>query len=413
MGDARNRLRSENYLFDSDRIGNLLAAAVDYTGGKVGYLIPLKGELLLPGIAFRHCGQPATEPLLAAELAPHEIFAISRAMTKYRAALDYATAHAAKSDTLTVADNSTNFCIVMATSGTMSFVLYVEVQPEDERLHEHTTKALKLFGLALLEALRCRADGNQDTTAGARELSLSHLHSELESKNKLVQNLDPCILSGLAESVAIEVNDPLSAVVAHASAGLEWLSQEPPKIDKARSSLRKIAASTFAAGRVISAYRSVADPNRLGVQNTELKELVGRALDLIGPEMRANNVTCQCDFSGESVVCVEAPQIEQAIVNLASVAISEMKNTEGPRELRLSAVRQGTHVQLSLSDTSLGIQPDAQDAIFDPTYTAKDGGRGIKLAIARTIAQLHGGSLDIARSDAAGTTMFLRLPVAR
>jgi C4-dicarboxylate-specific signal transduction histidine kinase len=151
----------------------------------------------------------------------------------------------------------------------------------------------------------------------------------------------------------------------------------------------------------------------LGHQHTELKDVIGRALDTVGSEMQANEIICKCDFSGETVVFVEPTQIEQAIVNLASVAVNAMKNTDGPRELRVSTALQGSHAVLSLSDSSAGIQADVRDAIFDPTYTEKEGGRGIRLAIARTIAQLHGGSLDIASSDAVGTTMFLRLPVAR
>ena len=415
MIDAHDRSKSIDYLSGSgdDRISGLLAAAVNFADGKLGYLIPLKGEVLLPGIAYRRCGQPAAEPILAAELAPHEMLAISRALTMYRAATDEVIEDKATSDTLAITDSSSNLCIVMATAKTKSFILYLERHREDEPFLRHTIEGIELFSLALLEALRNQADGRPGTPFGVGGLSASHPQSEPLSKNRLLTNLDPCFLSGIAESVAIEVNDPLSAVVAHASAGLEWLSQDPPKIEKARSSLRKIAASSFAAGRVISTYRSVADPSRLGHQHTELKDVIGRALDTVGSEMQANEIICKCDFSGETVVFVEPTQIEQAIVNLASVAVNAMKNTDGPRELRVSTALQGSHAVLSLSDSSAGIQADVRDAIFDPTYTEKEGGRGIRLAIARTIAQLHGGSLDIASSDAVGTTMFLRLPVAR
>jgi len=88
-----------------------------------------------------------------------------------------------------------------------------------------------------------------------------------------------------------------------------------------------------------------------------------------------------------------------------------MKKVQGPRRLNISSTMLDNELVISLSDSGQSIPLEARDAIFDPSYSSKQGGRGIKLAIARTIAQLHGGNLEIARSDDRGTTMLFKLPL--
>ena len=74
---------------------------------------------------------------------------------------------------------------------------------------------------------------------------------------------------------------------------------------------------------------------------------------------------------------------------------------------------------LSVSDSGPGIPPDAQPHIFERFYRADtartrrgaaDGGAGLGLALARWIADVHGGRLTLGRSSEAGTTFTAFLP---
>jgi diguanylate cyclase len=77
-------------------------------------------------------------------------------------------------------------------------------------------------------------------------------------------------------------------------------------------------------------------------------------------------------------------------------------------------------VEVSVTDTGVGIAPDALAAIFDPfaqtdlIRDTKRGGLGLGLSIAREIIQLHGGSLTVSSAGRdAGSSFFVRLPLER
>jgi signal transduction histidine kinase len=76
------------------------------------------------------------------------------------------------------------------------------------------------------------------------------------------------------------------------------------------------------------------------------------------------------------------------------------------------------HQHVRISDTGIGISPEALATVFEPfrrgdATTSRDKpGTGLGLAISRHLAELHGGSLDLDSEPGRGTTATLRLPIA-
>jgi signal transduction histidine kinase len=67
---------------------------------------------------------------------------------------------------------------------------------------------------------------------------------------------------------------------------------------------------------------------------------------------------------------------------------------------------------LEIGDTGTGILPSAQDSIFNPFFTTKDGGTGLGLAIAHKIIEDHGGSITFRSAPGVGTTFTILLAAA-
>ena len=68
---------------------------------------------------------------------------------------------------------------------------------------------------------------------------------------------------------------------------------------------------------------------------------------------------------------------------------------------------------LNIRDTGTGISSDIKDRIFDPFTTTKDGGAGLGLPIVLSVVEGHKGTIEIDGAPDNGTSVEVRLPLAR
>jgi PAS domain S-box-containing protein len=108
-------------------------------------------------------------------------------------------------------------------------------------------------------------------------------------------------------------------------------------------------------------------------------------------------------------------RLRQIVSNLVSNALKF--TAEG--EVRVSARQSAKGVAIEVSDTGIGIRPDALDKVFgsftqaDSSVTRLHGGTGLGLAICRELASLMGGELTVASELGRGTTFLFEAPLQR
>jgi two-component system OmpR family sensor kinase len=109
----------------------------------------------------------------------------------------------------------------------------------------------------------------------------------------------------------------------------------------------------------------------------------------------------------------DGERLRQVVGNLIENAV-KYSPTGGTVEVRVGAV-DGTHT-VSVSDEGPGIAAADQELIFEKfgRVAGEDAkpGTGLGLYIARSIAEAHGGTLDVASAPGQGATFTLRLPNA-
>jgi len=95
-------------------------------------------------------------------------------------------------------------------------------------------------------------------------------------------------------------------------------------------------------------------------------------------------------------------------MNLMLNGIEAMKDSGG--ELTVKSELQGSQIQLSVSDTGVGLPMEKTDQIFSAFFTTKPQGSGMGLTISGSIVESHGGRLWAVASDARGATFRFTLP---
>ena len=221
-------------------------------------------------------------------------------------------------------------------------------------------------------------------------------------------------LGQLAASIAHEVNQPLSAIMAYAMSGKRWLNRDVPETAEAITCLEQIAANGGRASEVIARVRALARNSQPQQRLISLGRLVEETAALLSLDLNANGVGLQLDIAPELPPVKGDPiQIQQVVMNLmlnAEQAMMELP--DDARTLCVKAVAEDGEVIVNVSDCGTGIQGDPE-ALFAPFFTTKPAGLGMGLSICRSIIERHGGRLLAANNPESGATFTFRLPAAR
>jgi len=129
------------------------------------------------------------------------------------------------------------------------------------------------------------------------------------------------------------------------------------------------------------------------------------------------NITLSSRIAPELPLRADEPLLRRMLLNLLDNAI---KYTPRDGNVSLVCKKEGAHYELSVTDTGEGIPKEMQGRVFerffrvDKARSREDGtlgGAGLGLPIARWIAEAHHGRLELTRSDTAGSTFSVTLPL--
>ena len=108
-------------------------------------------------------------------------------------------------------------------------------------------------------------------------------------------------------------------------------------------------------------------------------------------------------------VFVDRTLIARSLTNLVENALHAMP---GSGTLRVSAHNEGGAVHIRVSDTGVGMDPEALARAFEPYFSTKASGTGLGLPIAKRNVELSGGTIAISSERDHGTTVEIALPIA-
>jgi len=223
-------------------------------------------------------------------------------------------------------------------------------------------------------------------------------------------------LGELTASIAHEINQPLSAIVADANASLNWLATATPDLDSVREALDAIVKDGHRAADVIQRIRQLATKRGPEKGRVDVNDVIRDVVPLIDTELRGHEVSLRMDL-GPALPSILADRVElqQVLINFVMNGIEAMMCIDDrPRELEIrSRSYEGDYVLVAVEDTGVGIDESRVDQLFNAFFTTKPGGMGMGLSISRSIIERHGGRIWAAANPGHGATFHFALPGSR
>jgi len=256
-------------------------------------------------------------------------------------------------------------------------------------------------------AARVQLSGRRDEIGRAEvelDLMQADLRTALNSRARL---------AALGEAVA-KINHDLKNMLTSAQIASERLaalkdpkvSQALPRLERALDRAVKLASGVLAYGKT---QEAAPEP-----RPTPLAAAVEAAAE--EARLTERGMTLKCDIAATEQVSADPDQLHRILANLLRNAREAIEHDEGrkkPGRIAVTLARIEGSSLVRVSDNGPGVPERARERLFQPFATsARPDGAGLGLAIARELAQGHGGDPTLAVTGPGGSTFELRLPGA-
>ncbi len=222
-------------------------------------------------------------------------------------------------------------------------------------------------------------------------------------------------LGELAASIAHELNQPLSAIVANAQAARRLMKAVPPDLDEVADALDDITAAGIRAGDVISSMRGLLQRGETRDEAVDLPRLVEEAVELLHSEAISRGVTVVAEAPDAASVRVggDPIQLKQVLLNIVMNAIEAASRAPSGSRRVTATVRVEAHaLEVRVRDTGPGLPTGDPEELFAPFVSRRSGGLGMGLAISRSIVEAHDGAVSAENAPDGGALVRVRLPLS-
>jgi PAS domain S-box-containing protein len=217
----------------------------------------------------------------------------------------------------------------------------------------------------------------------------------------------------LTASLAHEIKQPIAAAVTNARTYMRWLAREQPNLAEAQEAATRLINDVTRASDIISRISSLFKKETAQREFVNVNELVLEMVALVRTEAARYSISVQTDLAPAlPQVLADRVQLQQVFMNLMLNGIEAMKDLETPGRLTIISRQMENHqLQISVSDTGVGLPAETPEKIFEAFVTSKSQGTGMGLPISRSIIESHGGRLWATPNAGPGATFQFTLPL--
>ncbi len=260
------------------------------------------------------------------------------------------------------------------------------------------------------------ADGQFAGTVGiCSNITLwKKLHEDLIRIDRLAE------IGRTASGITHEINNPI-AVIGEISGWIEVVVADAKGLgqedrEELETAVQHIIKQVKRCRKITQQLLSYVRDSEPARSSLDIHKLLKETVAFLNPELKFEEIDVVFNLmEGPLLMDSDKQMLEQVLVNLISNAVYALKEKEGKGgRIELETARDGSMMEIRISDTGTGISEEDQDKMFNLFFTTKPTGKGtgLGLPICRNIIRKLGGSISFETEKGQGTTFFVRLPAA-
>jgi len=242
--------------------------------------------------------------------------------------------------------------------------------------------------------------------------------------NQMLDRLEESFerISRFSADIAHDLRTPVNNIRGEAEVALARARSADEYRDVIESCLEEAERLSALIGDLLFLARAESPLTDLRRERVDVGELLGGVREYYEASAADGGVSLTTDVAQETVIAeLDRTLLQRAVGNLVSNALAHTP-TGGSVVLRTltdSSDSDSSTIRIEVSDTGVGIPPEALPRVFDRFFrvdssrSQASGGTGLGLAIVQSIAVLHGGKVEIASPPGRGTLVTLHMPASR
>lgn len=247
--------------------------------------------------------------------------------------------------------------------------------------------------------------------AGTFNEMIAGLKSKRELEEKLNNAERQAAIGRLTQAVAHEIRNPLNVI----NLSIDHVATKyAPEDEKRREQLMRILSSirdeVARLKRLVNDLLNYGRPARLAVESVDMRKLIDETIALVGPQADEQGV--EVTLEGDSSPVEVRGDRERLKSCFSNIAINALQAMPGGGHLHARVAKLDGSVEVTMTDTGVGITEEAMGKIFEPYFSTKQAGFGLGLAVTKTIVEEHQGSIEVRSQPQRGTTFTVKLPAS-
>jgi signal transduction histidine kinase len=239
---------------------------------------------------------------------------------------------------------------------------------------------------------------------------LQNLQLKLAHANRIAT------LGQLSASIAHELNQPLTGIIANCSTCLRLMTSDPQDLAGAQEAVRRTMRDGDRASLVVARLRALFANKTPAFEAVDLNEAAREVVALSMGEIQSSRAILRTEFAPDlPPAAADRVQLQQVVLNLLRNAWDAIVTVEDrPREVLIKTEREENgSLRFSVMDTGIGFDPRSVDKLFEPFFSTKHAGMGVGLSVSRSIIENHHGRLWATLNDDPGATFLFSVPCHR